>query len=428
MNAQRKNLTRLFYLFGLLLLAGGLMGMLAGVPVQSNQAVFAARRSPTPTRTPTPINTPTPTPLPYNSPTPGPTTIVSGSWKIVSSPNVGTGTYGNTLNAVSVVSANDVWAAGFSPAPSGQPLYICQSLVENWNGSQWSVISSPNPTGMPDVELNGVAAISASDIWAVGHSSDLVHIPYQTLTEHWNGSSWSIISSPSPGTYNGNDLYAVAAVSTNDVWAVGWYQSGQTGQIGGALTLHWDGTSWTVVPNPGTTTLYAIKAVSSNDVWAFGVQVILHWNGSNWSNVSFPLLPGSGNTYYFRGASGTSANDIWAVGFRQWPYNEGYLNAPITYHWDGTSWSLVYNAGTPYQYLWAVSALAPNDVWAVGDNGQMQHWNGAAWSSVASTYPGAGGRLLGLAATSSSDLWAVGNYGDPLSGQRLTWIDRYTVP
>ena len=420
MNIRRKYLKGLLMLFGILLLAATQVGMVARTGTQTGPAEFAARRTPTPTRAPT--STPTPTPMPYASPTPGPTTTVDGTWKIVSSPNVGTGTFGNTLNAAAVASANDVWAVGFSPAPSGTPLYIRQSLIEHWDGSAWSVIASPNPAGKPDVELNGVAVISAGDAWAVGHSGDPSVIPYQTLTEHWNGASWSIISSPSPGTYNGNDLTAVTALSANDVWAVGWYQSGQTGQDGGALTMHWNGTNWTVVPNPSKNTLYAIKAISSNDVWAAGVQVILHWDGTSWSNISFPQLPGSGNTYFFRGLSATSANDVWAVGFRQWAYFSGDLNAPVTYHWNGTSWSLVYNAGTTYEYLWGVSAIAPNDVWAVGDNGQTQHWNGAAWSRVSAPYPANGGRFYGVAAASAGDVWAVGQ------SSLLTWIDRYTIP
>ena len=116
-------------------------------------------------------------------------------------------------------------------------------------------------------------------------------IPYQTLTEHWNGSSWSIVSSPSPGTYNGNDLYGVAAISTNDVWAVGWYQSGPTGQEGGALTMHWDGANWTVVAHPQQATLNAVTAFASNDVWAAGQQVILHWNGEHLEQRAVPTAP-----------------------------------------------------------------------------------------------------------------------------------------
>lgn len=423
MNANRKFLKRSLLVVGTLLLACAVLGMASGAWVQSVQA--APRKTKTPTRTPTPISTATPTPAPFSSPTPGPTTPVDGTWKIVSSPNVGSGTYGNQLNALAVVSAKDVWAVGFSPHPSGTPLYIRQTLIEHWDGSQWSIVPSPNPEGKTWVVLNGVDAVSANDVWAVGHSGDPSSIPLQTLTMHWDGARWSIIPSPSPGTYNGNVLNAVAAVSASDVWAVGWYQSGSTGQEGGALTMHWDGTAWTVVPNPSRWTLHGIAAISSNDVWAVGEQSILHWDGTSWSNVSFPAPP-SDSYQIFRGISATSANDIWAVGYSQFTYFYGYRYYPLAYHWDGVRWNLIPNAGNTDETFHAVTAIAPNDVWAVGDNGQTQHWNGATWSRVAAPYPGLGGRFNGVAAASASDVWAVGSYSD--GNQWLTWIDRYTVP
>ena len=425
MNAIQKYLKRSPILLGMLLLNGMLIGVLTITGAQPVQAGPSARKTRTPTRTPTPIYTATQTPAPFWTPTPGPTTTVNGTWKIVSSPNVGTGTYGNQLNAVAVVSASDVWAVGFSPHPSGTPLYIRQTLTEHWDGRNWSVVASPNPAGKTYVVLNGVAAVSASDIWAVGHSGDPSSIPLQTLTMHWDGASWRLIPSPSPGTYNGNVLNAVAAVSSNDVWAVGWYQSGSTGQEGGALTMHWDGTSWTVVPNPSRWTLYGVTAIASNDVWAVGEQSMLHWNGTSWSTITFPPPPGD-SYQILKAISAVSANDIWAVGYSQWSYFYGYRYAPLTYHWDGMNWSVVPNAGYTDEYLFAVDAIATNDVWAVGDNGQTQHWNGAAWSRVAAPYPGLGGRFNGVAAASASDVWAVGYYND--GNQNLTWIDRYTIP
>lgn len=423
MKKTRRDLSRMLFVLSNVLVAALVISTLSVAGVQPAQA--GPKKTRTPTRTPTPISTSTPTPAPYATPTPGPTTVVGGTWKIVSSPNVGSGTYGNQLNAVAVVSANNVWAVGFSPHPSGTPLYIRQTLIEHWDGNRWNVVASPNPAGNTFVVLNGIDAISANDIWAVGHTGDPSSIPLQTLTEHWDGTSWSIIPSPSPGTYNGNVLNAVAAVSTNDVWAVGWYQSGPTGQEGGALTMHWDGTSWSVIPNPSRWPLHAVAAVAANNVWAVGEQSILHWNGTSWSIVAYPLPLGD-SYQVFTGASGTSASDIWAVGYSQWSYFYGYRYAPLTYHWDGTSWSWVPNAGELDNTLHAVTAIAPNDVWAVGDNGQTQHWNGVDWSRVAAPYPGLGGRLNGVAAASAGDVWTVGYYGD--GSQNLTWIDRYTIP
>jgi hypothetical protein len=385
--------------------------------VQPVQAGISARKSPTPIRLPTATNTPTP--WPNASPTPGPTTTVNGTWKIVSSPNVGTGTYGNQLNAVAVVSANDIWAIGFSPASSGTPLYVRQSLTEHWNGSSWNVISGPNPTGDTATQLFGVAAVSTNDVWAVGHYGSNF---YQTLTEHWNGTGWSIIPSPNPGT--SSDLRAVAAIAPNDVWAVGQYS---TASAYHSLAMHWNGASWTVFPMPTSAMLYGITALAANNVWAVGEQVILHWDGASWSSIPFQEQQ-TGTRYSLRSISATSTSDIWAVGFREWGYFSGYLDAPVSYHWNGSSWSLVPNLGTTYEYFWGVTAIAPNDVWAVGDNGQTQHWNGAAWSRVAAPYPDQGGRFYGVAAVSTGDVWAMGEYSQSGTNQLRTWTEHYTVP
>lgn len=114
--------------------------------------------------------------------------------------------------------------------------------------------------------------------------------------------------------------------------------------------MHWDGTSWTVVPNPSRWTLYGVTAISSNNVWAVSEQSILHWNGTTWNSVAFPPPP-SDSYQIFKGFSATSASDIWAVGYSQWSYFYGYRYAPLTYRWDGTSWSRVPNAGGLDEYL-----------------------------------------------------------------------------
>jgi hypothetical protein len=401
-----------------LVLAGGVLLLTAGGEADPVSAVRRPKPTPTPTR-------PTPTPTsPTATPAPGPTTPVDGNWNVVPSPNVGSGTYGNRLNAVAIVSPNDVWAVGFSPTPGG-PAYVRKSLIEHWDGTDWRVVPSPNPAASDDVELNGVVAVSANDVWAVGHSGNVCCVPYQTLIEHWDGMSWSIVPSPSPGTYSGNDLHAVVAISASDVWAVGEAYSGQYGQDGGSLILHWDGTSWSVVPNASKATLLGASAVSANDVWAVGSE-ILHWNGATWSIVQYPAVPSSS---ILRAVSAVSANDIWAVGFRNAFYGS---DETIAVHWDGSSWTLVPDAGDRGA-LYAVDAIATNDVWAVGSwfdpaVGTVfltEHWNGAAWTAVAAPNPG-GSAFNGVAAVSARDVWAVGSFYP--SGTASTLIERYTVP
>jgi len=62
----------------------------------------------------------------------------------------------------------------------------------------WSVILSANPGEGADA-FAGVAVVSANDVWAVGFYEDNVG-PSQTLIEHWNGTSWSVVGSPNVGT------------------------------------------------------------------------------------------------------------------------------------------------------------------------------------------------------------------------------------
>src|SRR5207249_9413132 len=114
------------------------------------------------------------------------------------SPNVGPSA--NYLNGVAVVSANDVWAVGWH---SGGTLTL------HWDGAQWSVVPSPSPG--TNARLLGVTAISANDVWAVGAYSDLGP---QTLTIHWNGTSWTQVPSPSPGSNYSNFLSAVDGVAS----------------------------------------------------------------------------------------------------------------------------------------------------------------------------------------------------------------------
>jgi hypothetical protein len=244
------------------------------------------------------------------------------NWSVVSSPNPGS-TNGGVLYAVGAVSASDIWAVGVSNY-NGNPQ---KTLIEHWNGTNWSVVTSPNPGGSPTTKLAGIAVVSANDIWAVGYSST-PGVP-QTLTEHWNGTSWSIMASPNPsGSGAPNILNGVTAVSTSDVWAVGYYENRNGFQT---LVEHWNGSSWRVVPSPNVggipfieNHLQGVATVSTSDVWTVGYEgnlsdqttvktLIEHWNGTSWSIVSSPS-PGPFGNYLYAVARVAGSGKLWAVG------------------------------------------------------------------------------------------------------------------
>jgi hypothetical protein len=366
-------------------------------------------------------------------------------WTVVGSPSPAT--YGSIVNAVAARTATDAWSVGVGAWATSN-----NTLAEHWNGATWTVVPTPNPAGAcqdgniqwTGNRLQGVATVAANDAWAVGHTCYTT----KTLAEHWNGSSWSIVATPSFSTgADGvqNSLDAVAAVSAGNVWAVGFH----TASNGAFVTLveHWNGTSWSVVssPSPSTTAnvLNAVSSTGAADVWAVGSQnaggtkpLIEHWNGAGWAVVPSPARPAGS---VLNGVVAVASNDVWAVG--SMPASTG---APLTLaeHWNGSAWSVVPtpNLSTTYgsgNVLYGVSAVASNDVWAVGtfqnastnyhqERTLTLHWNGLAWSVVASPTPGNTGELRSIAHVPGTTRVIAGGY-DSLYNRNI-YDGTYTAP
>jgi len=276
-------------------------------------------------------------------------------WSII--PNPAT-TSGSALSGVAAVASNDVWAVG-------QEFHI--PLIEHWNGSQWSIVSSPKLKGT----LNSVTAISTTDVWAVGNK--LTSGVTQTLVEHWDGAQWTVVSSPNAS--HENTLVGVTAVDANDIWAVGKTYYNNRIHPFYTLTEHWDGTQWSIVPSPTLNTssaLNGVAAVSSSNVYAVGYDdissrspdthsLIERWNGSKWNVVA---SPNNGFSELYSIAA-ISASNIWAVG----DVSGSQANQTFTEHWDGKHWSIVAspNPGSGDNELLGVAAVpSTQNVWAVG--------------------------------------------------------------
>ncbi|HEX9414062.1 MAG TPA: hypothetical protein VF916_11210 [Ktedonobacterales bacterium] len=319
-----------------------------------------AGRPPTPTPTPAPTNTPTPTP--------GCTT----SFALASHADRN-GVYFDQFLGVAAVSASDVWAVGADDAatPPGQLADLTETLIEHWNGTTWSIVPSPNSAS--GGYLAGVGALSSTNVWAVG-STDDAYIG-QTLIEHWDGATWSLVPSPSPSGATNSYLAGVAGVAANDVWAVGYanYPGSTPGvTVMQTLTEHWNGIAWSIVPSPNFSTtladqLAAVTAIAGNNVWAVGdTQTLPYYQDStlilHWDGTSWKIDSSFSTSGGLSGVSATSASDIWAVG------SGGPNYTPLVLHRNGTAWSTVASPGVQYDYnvLKSVDALTTSDVWAAG--------------------------------------------------------------
>jgi hypothetical protein len=151
-----------------------------------------------------------------------------------------TGEFHGFFNGVSADASNDIWAVG------------CGNFSEHYDGTSWTLVRAPNAGSGPNC-LNGVVALAPNDVWAAGYSTSASGMPTTTLTEHYDGTSWTVVPSPNVGPdsqYQSNRLLGVLAVSSTDLWAFGSYFAASGSEEESTLILHWDGTSWSVTPSP----------------------------------------------------------------------------------------------------------------------------------------------------------------------------------
>jgi hypothetical protein len=361
------------------------------------------------------------------------------AWTVVPAANPA----GAGLNAVSARTASDAWAVGQFQAPGDDA--GSQMLTERWNGTSWQQVPTPN-LNFEDERLLAVSASAADEAWAVGTQKSINAASRATLAAHWDGTAWTIV--PTPATVSGGKvvtLDGVADLSPTNAWAVG------EGKDARPLAEHWDGSAWSVVPVPapvapaGTSlasaVLSSISAVSPTDIWAVGTTTATqtqtlavvrftlaeHWNGTAWSIVK---TANTAEPTALNGVTAISATNAWAVGngFNN-VHDTGATNAnqAVIEHWNGTAWSIVTSPATVPQ-LGSVSAASATDIWATGaaidTSGSIpvnvtrtEHWNGTAWSVVASPNGSAGDTILGgVSALPSGEAWAAGTIGSATTG------------
>jgi hypothetical protein len=232
------------------------------------------------------------------------------AWSLVASPSVP-----GFLGALAVASPDDIWAAGIRQVAGGTS--PARTLIERWNGTSWRLVPSPNPSKYGDI-LGGITVAGPDDVWAMGQAGTNSH-DTAPLAEHWDGHAWSAVPVPAEGF--SSNLGAVASAGADDVWSVGSYDvQTSTGTLSFTLTERWNGHRWSIVASPSPTgddDLDGVAAVSPDDIWAVGstanpATFVLRWDGHAWATLPARSRPGSVNGLF--DVSAPAATDVWAAG------------------------------------------------------------------------------------------------------------------
>jgi len=349
--------------------------------------------------------------------------VVPGPWSIAPTPNVSDDNY---LNDDSCVSSDFCVAVGDNYGGS-----YARTLIELWNGSTWSVMPSPNSSSTDDDNLLGVSCVTTSFCVAIGKASS--GSATDTLILDWNGASWAIAPSPNAPSATETDLYGVSCASPSFCEAAGEYRTNTASQ---SVALGWNGSTWSIqtTPNPSSTESYFNNVTCRSSTWCIGVGAFLstgasdtlvyQWNGSTWTVVPSPTPSGGA---YLDDVSCPSTTFCAAVGYTRYA-GPGTNTSPVIEHWNGSVWTIVASpkaAGSFGDELWSVSCVGPTYCSTVGYNttdvsGEYYVteglvWNGSTWTQQPPVNPAVDtpgtdkAELYGVSCVSGQQCVAVGD-------------------
>jgi hypothetical protein len=205
------------------------------------------------------------------------------AWSSVPLPQLEDDIERSYLEDLIVFAPNDIWAIGWQvrdliSRKEGKPLFL------HWNGKTWNLMPGEGldiedtPSSSRGAYIPAISGTGPDDLWAVGYASESYYSVYVTFHDvttsmfiaHWDGHAWSQMPGP-PVDATAAVLYDVKALAPDDVWAVGATVQGCCYYR--TLVLHWDGSSWSVVPSFSEGSggrLLGIDALPGGDLWTAG--------------------------------------------------------------------------------------------------------------------------------------------------------------
>jgi len=322
-------------------------------------------------------------------------------WTIVAIPSPQHRGGGAQLNAISCISSTNCMAVGESLVLTSTGNLVPSPLAEAWNGSKWTMVPTPELRNSGG-SLNDIACTSASSCMAVGNKGTPATPNDFTLAESWNGTSWKLVPTLPPPA-GGTALSGVSCTGSASCMAVGYY--GFNGANNSQITLseHWNGTTWRILttPNPGNSgALGGVVCFSASACMATGDHYVLNsptriiatlserWDGTRWHVQPSPN-PGGAALAAFGDVSCVSPSACMGVGTST--DQTGEENFTLAESWDGTSWNILHtpSPGSFIDTLNGVSCTAVTACMAVGAfDGTVnvftlaERWNGTSWTML----------------------------------------------
>jgi hypothetical protein len=336
-------------------------------------------------------------PPPSITPTATPTVPCRSGWTMA--PDGGpSSNFEERLSAIAGTGFDDLWAVG-ARFPSQDSASL--PLAEHWDGARWTNIDVAAPRGLKNGSLAAVASLGRGDVWAVGQFETSKRT--SALIEHWDGRTWMLVVGPRFGAaHSGSALDGLAAISPSDIWALGHHGTAPGGASQAVDVFeHWDGSRWRLVPSPqlgtssGTGAMQDLSADSKGHVWAVGGRLsgfgevgrpagasVERWLGGRWTPAVAP-----GGAIPLTMVSALDARHDWAVAGGSFTTAGTYgIGSPVLDLWDGTAWT-TFRSFAASTTVTDLAVAPPDSLWVVGrrhraDLPFIDLWDGHRWRTI----------------------------------------------
>ena len=177
--------------------------------------------------------------------------------------------------------------------------------LAHWNGTAWSPVTLPLPPNAPsNTTLNAISADGPNDVWIVGTFLDSANGQNETFSMHFNGIGLERGADAAGEQLEHQRVLPVQRRSRRTAPATCGRSATAASRRAGSQTLieHFNGTAWCIVPSPSPGSNAMLGGVTTsnaaNNVWAVGADtpagtttqqtLTLNWNGTAWTVVASP--------------------------------------------------------------------------------------------------------------------------------------------
>lgn len=297
----------------------------------------------------------------------------------------------DTIQALWAFTDKPAWQT--TPAPKNNPVWALgnRGLFQQWDGDVWREL--PAISGLEDRQLTSIASSGSDDIWIAAPSPNPQPTPAIPSRAYRN-------DGPQNWQQGNVAVRKLWSAGLNDVWAVSQH-----------TISHRNGSSWTDRKPAGlapSAEFYGVGGTGPNDVWVVG-DVVLRDTGSGLTQLAPSTNGATMHAVWRDPKTGT----VWMAGRAGQTVPMGSFSGPIL---RGESPYLMAweSVATPFDFtiwLYDISGIDGKDIWVVGEQGTIAHWNGAQWLQV---HSGVSATLRTISIRSSDDVWFGGDGGTVL--------------